>query len=472
MEIETETRTQIIKQEVKKQFWLSGPLIGVSILQYSLQVISVMFVGHLGSLPLSAASIATSFASVTGFTFLMGTSSALETLCGQSYGAKMYEKLGIYMQRAMFVLIILSIPLSVIWFYTENILVLFHQDKSISRLAGSYARYMIPSIFAYALLQCLNRFLQTQNNVFPVFVSSGITTCLHVFLCWVLVLKSGLGHKGAPLAISISYWLNVVLLSCYIKFSSSCSQTWTGFSKEALRHIPTFMKLGFPSAVMVCLELWSFELLVLLSGLLPNPVLETSTLSICLNTSLTVWMIPVGLGGTASTRISNELGSGNPKGAKLAVRVVVGIVIIEGVMIGSVLLAIRNKLGYAFSSDPKVIKYVASMIPIVAAGNFLDGFQCVLSGVARGCGWQKIGACVNLGSYYLVGVPLGLLLGFYLHLRGRGLWLGIVSALVVQVISLSIITLVTNWDKEAKKAKHRVGTSDKEFVEAQASIVI
>lgn len=61
------------------------------------------------------------------------------------------------------------------------------------------------------------------------------------------------------------------------------------------------------------LELWSFELLVLLSGLLPNPVLETSTLSICLNTSLTLWMIPVGLGGTASTRISNELGAGNPK---------------------------------------------------------------------------------------------------------------------------------------------------------------
>uniref|UniRef100_A0A494G9Q0 Protein DETOXIFICATION n=2 Tax=Pentapetalae TaxID=1437201 RepID=A0A494G9Q0_SOLLC len=170
------SHTQSVKEEVKKQFWLSAPLIGVSLLQYSLQVISVMFVGHLGSLPLSAASIATSFASVTGFTFLMGTASALETLCGQSYGAKMYGKLGIFMQRAMFVLLILSVPLSIVWFYTEDILVLVHQNKSIARLAGSYARYMIPSIYAYALLQCLNRFLQTQNNVFPVFVSSGITT--------------------------------------------------------------------------------------------------------------------------------------------------------------------------------------------------------------------------------------------------------------------------------------------------------
>ncbi|ESQ36919.1 hypothetical protein EUTSA_v10003032mg [Eutrema salsugineum] len=447
--------------EVKKQFWLSAPLIGVSILQYSLQVISVMFVGHLGSLSLSAASIATSFASVTGFTFLMGTAGALETLCGQSYGARRFGNIGILMQRAMCVLLLLSIPLSIVWANTEHILVIAHQDKSIARLAGSYARYMIPSIFAYGLLQCLNRFLQAQNNVFPVLVSSGITTALHVLLCWALVLKTGLGHKGAALAISISYWTNVVLLSCYVKFSPSCSHTWTGFSKEAISDIGAFVKLGFPSAVMVCFEMWSFELLVLLSGLLPNPVLETSVLSICLNTSLTVWMIPVGLGGTASTRVSNELGAGNPEVAKLAVHVVVTIVIAEGLLIGSVLLLVRHKLGYAFSRDPKVIKYVASMLPIFVAGNFLDGLQCVLSGmVARGCGWQKIGACVNLGSYYLVGVPLGLLLGFHLHLGGWGLWLGIVFALIVQVVSLSLITILTNWDNEAKKALGRVGSSN------------
>ncbi|KAG2242420.1 hypothetical protein Bca52824_095738, partial [Brassica carinata] len=83
-----------------------------------------------------------------------------------------------------------------------HILVLVHQDKSISSVAGSYARYMIPSLFAYGLLQCINRFLQAQNNVFPVFVCSGITTCLHLLLCWLFVLKTGLGYRGAALAIS------------------------------------------------------------------------------------------------------------------------------------------------------------------------------------------------------------------------------------------------------------------------------
>lgn len=62
-----------IYAEVKRQLWLSGPLICISLLQNCLQVISVMFVGHLGELPLSGASMATSFAGVTGFSLLVIT---------------------------------------------------------------------------------------------------------------------------------------------------------------------------------------------------------------------------------------------------------------------------------------------------------------------------------------------------------------------------------------------------------------
>ncbi|CAM8943716.1 unnamed protein product [Rhodiola kirilowii] len=125
-------------------------------------------------------------------------------------------------------------------------------------------------------------------------ISSGVTTLLHVLLCWVLVFKSGLGVKGAALANSISYSINALLLSIYVKFSPKC-ETWTGFSTEALRNIPNFLRLAIPSALMVCLELWTFEMMVLMAGRLPNPQLETSVMSISLKTDLTVWMIPVGL---------------------------------------------------------------------------------------------------------------------------------------------------------------------------------
>ncbi|XP_028786860.1 protein DETOXIFICATION 16-like isoform X2 [Neltuma alba] len=393
--------TQVF-EEVRKQLWLAGPLISVNVLNYCLQVISVMFVGHQGELALSGASMATSFASVTGFSLLVGMASALDTLCGQSYGAKQHRKLGMHMQRAMVVLMIVSVPLAIVWAKTGSILIALGQDPEISAEAGQYANFMIPCLFAYGLLQCLNRFLQSQN------------------------------------------------------FSPSCAKAWPGFSKEALHGIPTFFRLAIPSAVMVCLEAWSFEMMVLLSGLLPNPKLETSVLSICLNTASVVWMIPFGLSGAVSTRVSNELGAGHPRTARLAVRVVLVMAIIEGILVGTMLILVRNIWGNAYSNEVEVVKYVATMMPILAISNFVDGLQCVLSGTARGCGWQKIGAFVNLGSYYLVGIPLAVMLAFVLHIGGKGLWLGIISALLVQVLSLLTITIRSDWDQEAVKAKDRV----------------
>ncbi|KAG9137380.1 hypothetical protein Leryth_017716 [Lithospermum erythrorhizon] len=209
-----------------------------------------MFVGHLGELALAGASMATSFASVTGFSLMIGMASAMDTFCGQSYGAKQYHMLGIYMQRAMIVLLLVCIPLACIWANTGTILQFFGQDKEISAEAGKYARFMIPSIFAYALLQCLVRFLQAQNNVRPMMVTAGITTVLHMFTCWILVFKSGLGNKGAAFANAISYWLNFLFLALYVWMSPSCKATWTGFSKEAFNDIPKYVRLAVPSATM------------------------------------------------------------------------------------------------------------------------------------------------------------------------------------------------------------------------------
>ncbi|KAI3942948.1 hypothetical protein MKW98_005460 [Papaver atlanticum] len=454
--VREENKAEIIIEEVKKQLWLSGPLITVNVLQFCIQLISIMFVGHLGELSLSGASMATSFASVTGFSLLMGMGSALDTLCGQSYGAKQYHMLGIHMQRGMLVLLLVSVPLAFIWANTGRILIAVGQDPEISAEAGVYARYMIPCLFAYGLLQCHIRFLQTQNIVIPMMISSAVTALLHFLVCWVLVLKVGLGNRGAAMANSVSYWVNLILLVLYVKYSGKCERTWTGFSKEAFHDILNFIRLAIPSAIMVCLEMWSFELMVLLSGLLHNPKLETSVLSICLNTCALVWMIPNGLGGAVSTRVSNELGAGHPQAARLAVQVVFVVAVTEGILIGTIMILVRHIWGNAYSNEKEVVNYVAFMMPILAVSNFFDGLQAVLSGTARGCGWQKIGALVNLGSYYLVGIPSAVVLAFVLHVGGKGLWVGIICALLVQVFSLLIITIRTNWEQEAKRASERV----------------
>ncbi|KAL2542461.1 MATE efflux family protein [Abeliophyllum distichum] len=182
--------------------------------------------------------------------------SALETLAGQAYGAKQYHMPGIYTQRAILILLSFSIPLAFIWFYTSIILITLGQDQDISVGAGVFNRWMIPGLFAYGILQCLNRFLQTQNTVVPMMISSGIAALLHIIVCWLFVFKIELGIIGAALANAISYWINVLLLALYIKFSPACSKTFLGFSREAFDNLLGFLKLAIPSAIMICLDLF------------------------------------------------------------------------------------------------------------------------------------------------------------------------------------------------------------------------
>uniref|UniRef100_A0ACD5XJN8 Uncharacterized protein n=1 Tax=Avena sativa TaxID=4498 RepID=A0ACD5XJN8_AVESA len=449
-----------VTREAKKQVRLAVPLIVGCLLQNVIQMISVMFVGHLGELALASASMASSFAIVTGFSFLTGMSCSLETLCGQAFGANQDRMLGVYKQRAMLVLSLVSLPIAAVWANTRWILLRLGQDPEIAAGAGLYLRWMLPALFFYGWLQCHVRFLQTQRIVVPVMVSSGVTAANHALVCWALVYKLGMGIKGAALANAVSYLTNVSILALYVRVSPSCKDTWTGFSCEAFHHIPAFLKLAVPSAIMVCMEWWSFEVMVLLAGLLPNPKLSTAVLSICLNTNSLVCTVPNGLSSTISTRVSNELGAGRPRAALLAARVVILLAFLVGTSEGLLLILVRNLWGHAYSKDQDVVALVAKMMLILAPSVLFDGLQYVLSGIVRGCGRQKIGAFVNFVAYYIVGIPAALVFTFVLHLGVKGLWLGIVSGLVTQTLLLLVISFGTNnWEKQAMNAKDRIITS-------------
>ncbi|WVZ58769.1 hypothetical protein U9M48_009001 [Paspalum notatum var. saurae] len=449
----SESENPAVAEEAKRLLRLAGPLIASCILQNVLQVVSVMFVGHLGELPLAGASLASSLANVTGFSLLYGMASALDTLCGQAFGARQYGRLGIYKQRAMLVLALTCVLIAAVWANAGKILVLIGQDPDIAAEAGAYSRWLIPCLVPFVPLVCHIRFLQAQSIVVPVMVSSGATALSHVLVCWALVFKAGMGSKGAALSSAISYTINLTMLALYVRLSSACRRTWTGFSTEAFRELLRFTELAIPSAMMVCLEWWSFELLVLLSGLLPNPTLETSVLSICLNTGALLFMVPFGLCTAISTRVSNELGAGQPQAAKLATRVVMFIALSAGLLLGSAMILLRNFWGYMYSNEPEVVAYIARMIPVLAISFFTDGLHSSLSGVLTGCGEQKIGARVNLAAFYLAGIPMAVLLAFVLHLNGMGLWLGIVCGSLSKLVLLIWITMRINWEKEAIKAK-------------------
>ncbi|KAM2987393.1 hypothetical protein FF2_007565 [Malus domestica] len=432
-------------EEAKNQVLFSLPMILTNVCFYMIPLISVMFAGHLGELQLAGATLANSWATVTGFAFMIGLSGALETLCGQGFGAKLYRMLGIYLQASSIISFLSSIVVSVVWFYTEPILILIHQDPQISKYASLYMKFLIPGLFAYGFLHNILRFLQTQSVVMPLVYFSVIPVVLHVGIAYSLVHWTGLGYVGAPLAASISIWISMLMLATYVLCAKKFEVTWEGFSLESFHYVLTNLKLALPSAAMVCLEYWAFEILVFMAGVMPNAEQNTSLIAICVNTEAIAYMITYGLSAAASTRVSNELGAGNPEKAKNAMAVTLKLSILLALVVDLALAFGHNLWAGSFSDSSVIIKLFASMTPLLAVSIIADSVQGVLSGVARGCGWQHLAVYVNLGTFYLVGMTIASVLAFKLKLYAKGLWIGLICGLSCQAALLLVVTLRTKW---------------------------
>ncbi|CAI8616164.1 unnamed protein product [Vicia faba] len=442
--------------ELKLLFYLAAPAVVVYLINYVMSMSTQIFCGHLGNLELAAASLGNTGIQIFAYGLMLGMGSAVETLCGQAFGAKKYDMLGIYLQRSTVLLTLAGLVLTLIYIFSKPLLIFLGESPQIASAASLFVYGLIPQIFAYAINFPIQKFLQAQSIVAPsAYISAG-TLVIHVILSYFVVYKIGLGLLGASLVLSFSWWIIVIAQFVYIVKSEKCKDTWRGFSFQAFSGLPEFFRLSAASAVMLCLETWYFQILVLLAGLLPNPELALDSLSICATVSGWTFMISVGFNAAASVRVSNELGAGNPKSASFSVVVVTVISFIICVILAIVVLALRDVISYVFTGGEEVAAAVSDLSPLLALAIALNGVQPVLSGVAVGCGWQTFVAYVNVGCYYGLGIPLGSVLGFYFEFGAKGIWLGMLAGTVLQTIILLYVTFRTDWNKEVVESNNRL----------------
>ncbi|CAL9164713.1 protein DETOXIFICATION 40-like [Musa acuminata AAA Group] len=442
--------------EMRLLLTLAAPAIVVYLINFVMSMSTQIFSGHLGNVELAAASLGNSGIQIFAYGIMLGMGSAVETLCGQAYGAHKYEMLGVYLQRSTVLLMATGVPLAVIYALSRPILVLLGESRDIARAASVFVYGLIPQIFAYAANYPIQKFLQAQSIVAPSAYISAATLVVHLLLSWVVVYKVGLGLLGASLVLSLSWCIIVGAQFVYIVTSRLCRSTWTGFTWQAFSGLPGFFRLTTASAVMMCLETWYYQILVLITGLLKDPALALDSLSVCMAINTATFMISVGFNAAASVRVSNELGAGNPKSAEFSVVVVTAVSFAVSVVAAMIVLCLRDYISYIFTEGETVARAVSDLCPLLAVAIVLNGIQPVLSGVAVGCGWQAFVAYVNVGCYYIVGVPAGCFLGFKFGLGVTGIWCGLIAGTVIQTLILLVVTFRTDWNKEVEEAKKRL----------------
>ncbi|KAL0452824.1 UNVERIFIED_CONTAM: protein DETOXIFICATION 35 [Sesamum latifolium] len=355
--------------ESGKLWRIGGPIVIQILCQYGGTTVATIFVGHLGDVDLSAFTIASTVIGTFAFGFMLGMGSALETLCGQAFGAGQVHMLGVYMQRSM--LILLATCILLLPFY----------------------------IFAAPIPT--QKFLQAQSKVIVLVWVAVLALLSQVFWCWLFIDVLGWGTIGAALAYDLVSWGTGVAQFVYVV--GWCRDGWKGFSSSMFCDIWAFVKLSLASAVMICLEMWYTTSIVAITGNLNNAVIAVGSLSICSNIDGLEAMVFLGINAAVSVRVSNELGLGHPRAAKYSVYVTLFQSLIIGILCMIIILATRNQLAIIFTNSKEMQKAVAKLSGLLGVIILLNSVQPVISGVAVGGGWQALVAYINLACYYIFG---------------------------------------------------------------------
>ncbi|XP_057794551.1 protein DETOXIFICATION 27-like isoform X2 [Salvia miltiorrhiza] len=453
-------------EESKKLWHVVGPTVVSRVSNATMNIITQAFAGHLGDLELASISIANNV--IVGFNWglLLGMASALETLCGQAFGAKKYGMLGIYMQRSWIVLFLCCFLLLPLYALAAPILKLMGQPDDVAEQAGEVALWLIPLHFSFAFQFPLQRFLQSQLKTAPLIWVPLLALVVHAVLNWVLVSKLEMGVVGIAVVLDISWWLLVLGMYAYVAFGG-CPLTWTGFSLQAFSGLVDFLKLSASSGVMLCLENWYYRILIVMTGFFTNAKIAVDALSICMMINSWEMMFALAFFAGIGVRVANELGAGNGKAAKFATKVCVVQSSGLGVLFFAIVLIFRGELALMFSPSGEVGAAVDDLSFLLASSILLNSVQPVLSGVAVGSGWQAWVAWINIFCYYIVGLPIGAVLGWGLNWETKGVWAGMIfGGTAIQTLILCFVTSRTNWEVEVEKATSRVGEwsiSDKDM---------
>lgn len=202
----------------------------------------------------------------------------------------------------------------------------------------------------------------------------------------------------------------------------------------------------------------AFEITALAASYLGTDELAAQSV---LNTSASIlFQVPFGVSVAVSTRVGNLLGSQLGTAARTSCHVALAFGSAIAILTSIGLFIFRKKWGLIFTSDEAVVSLVSDVIPLLSMFEIFDCLGAIVSGILRGQGRQAVGAIVNIPSYYLVGIPVGLALTFTRDYGLFGIWLGMMLALfLVAAIEITLV-LLTDWPKLVAETTARLARDE------------
>jgi MATE family multidrug resistance protein len=392
--------------------------------------VDAIMVGHLS--PQALASVALGNLSFwVASIFGMGTLMALDPVVAQAVGARDDAAVTRAVQRGIILSILLGCLGIVMLAPAGAAMRLLRQPAEIVPDAALYARICSLGIFPFYWFIVFRQTLQAMERLAPVIIVIAVANVLNVALNWVFVYGHlgvpALGVEGSAWATTISRWFMALTL-LYVSRRLLRHHVWPP-RRSARELAPMFRMaaLGMPIGAQYMLEYGAFAASALLMGLIGTTAMAAHQIAI--NLASLTFMVPLGIGAATAVLVGHAIGRGDEDGARRAALAGLFCGVLFMCATAIVFLSMPTLLARLYTGDAAVLAIAGTLIPIAGVFQVFDGTQVVSAGVLRGVGDTRVPVLINILGFWLLGVPVCVLLAFPLRGGAAGLWWGIVIAL-------------------------------------------
>ena len=434
-------RNELVR-ELKAITRLAIPVALAQLGMMALGMVDVMMVGHLS--PLALASVSLGHTYTLGVMILgLGILLALDPLVAQAHGARDTRGIADALHRGTVLALILSLIFGLLFLLGRPLLLFLSQQPEVVPTAHAYAQVIALSLPAYFLFIVVRQTLQAMSIVRPVIIAVVVGNLANVLLNLGFVY----GYFGFPRLGAVgSAWASTccryfMVLIVILTAWSGLQRVWhpPGVSVLRLRSYGPMLAKGIQIGIQTTLEVWVFMAVSFL--MMRMGVVVMGGHIVALNLASVSFMIPLGIGAAAATRVGNAIGAGNPTGARRSARVALALG--AGVMLisAALFISLPGPLARLYTDDPAVLEMALLLLPIAGLFQVFDGTQAVACGVLRGAGDTRVATLINLFGYWILGLPAGLYLAYSLQWGPSGLWWGLTVGLSACALLLVIYVL-------------------------------
>ena len=440
--------------EIGRTSKLALPMVAAYVAELGMWWTDQAIVGRLGADELAAVGLSGGVL-FQGMAISMGLLSIVAVLVGNAYGAGRVDGFAQAVRQGMKVATILTVIVMVFAWFVPNLLELADQDPVIVDLAAEYVRAVLFSVAPFLYFTVLRGFMAGISRPLLVMVITVATIPINLGLNVVLVFGAeiplgqatvtipAMGVAGAAWGSVLITWLMFAALVADILLRPATRRYYV--LSRPLAHDQkewrAIWRLGLPVGVLTLIEGALFTAVSLFAGLIGIATLAAN--QVTGNLVGFTAMISVGIGEAAAVRVAQEMDAGRPGDARLAGFVALALGVVVALLFAAPLLFAPDLLAALFLDidDPanaETLRIVALLAAIAALFLIFDCLQIIGARALRGLQDTVAPAWISFVGYWILAVPLAVLLAFPLGLGGVGLWLGMAAGLALAAVWLCL----------------------------------